>query len=638
MSGRSLRTLLDQTPTPSCPSFRGHRWAMRAARFMWLVTLLAAASAEEVVVLHVVADRAATGDGTAQRPLGSLAQLPPKLRQIARSHPEARVEVWFGAGVHHIEQPLRIGLREVPAKGSLLLRPAGDEPSGQRAVICGGVLLGPWKVHGDGRWTTQLPESFRGRAVPRELFAGGVRRPRARHPNHDFLRIDTAFPDKRSGFTFPAGSLPRDYRGGGELLFLHDWSTSRVPVASVDHASRRLSVAFPIGNRAAHYRIDHFEPHPRFAVENHAALLDAPGEWFITAEGRVTYRPLPGETPQHTEVVVPLSLGLLQVVGESDRPVARVRVRGLHFVYAAWPLPPHGYAGSQATAYEARGETRPGRPFVPSAIAFEQASDCVMERCTVAHIGMSGVALGSRTRRCRISDCVIEDISGNGINLGEDSSRRVEGKPWWRSAPQQVAQGHRVEYNRIVRCGRQFYGAVAIWIGLARGMTVARNEIADQPYTGISVGWMWNLSPTPASENHVVHNHIHHVMLRLSDGGGIYTLGRQPGTRLAFNMIHDVPINAGRAESNGMFLDEGSDQIEIDHNTIYDVVRSPLRFHRARKLRVHDNTLVVADAKTPPFRYNATDPQTIERHNNRIVLRETFSPDDGEAPLAGPRP
>ena len=134
--------------------------------------------------------------------------------------------------------------------------------------------------------------------------------------------------------------------------------------------------------------------------------------------------------------------------------------------------------------------------------------------------------------------------------------------------------------NRIERCGQQFYGAVAVWVGLAREMQISHNEIAWHPYTGVSLGWMWNPTPTPARENVVSRNHIHHVMQVLSDGGGIYTLGRQPGTKLLGNIIHDVPLNAGRAESNGMFLDEGSDQIEIAGNTIYGTARSPLQFSR----------------------------------------------------------
>jgi hypothetical protein len=113
---------------------------------------------------------------------------------------------------------------------------------------------------------------------------------------------------------------------------------------------------------------------------------------------------------------------------------------------------------------------------------------------------------------------------------------------------------------------------------LARDTRIANNEIANHPYTGVSVGWMWNPTATPAGGNIVSQNHIHHVMQVLSDGGGIYTLGRQPGTRLVENVIHDVPLNVGRAEPNGMFLDEGSDQIEIVGNVIYGTDRSPLRY------------------------------------------------------------
>ena len=97
-------------------------------------------------------------------------------------------------------------------------------------------------------------------------------------------------------------------------------------------------------------------------------------------------------------------------------------------------------------------------------------------------------------------------------------------------------------------------------------LKIAGNEIYDCPYTGISIGWIWDDRESPARENQIVDNQIHHVMQVLSDGGGVYTLGRQPNSVIANNQIHDVPLNAGRAESNGIFLDQGSTGFHVDSN------------------------------------------------------------------------
>ena len=105
----------------------------------------------------------------------------------------------------------------------------------------------------------------------------------------------------------------------------------------------------------------------------------------------------------------------------------------------------------------------------------------------------------------------------------------------------------------------------------------------------------------------------------LSDGGGIYTLGLQPGTVLRGNLVHDVPLNLGRAESNGMFLDEGTTSLVIEGNAIYNVDRSPLRFHRATTNLVRNN-LLVAPEGVPPFRYNRTKADDIQKKEN--VIRE----------------
>lgn len=601
---------------------------------------LAAAALEpsargEDVTLHVASDGSDQASGDAAAPLGTPHEAVERLQAIAARWPAAHVRILFRGGVYRIARPLAIGPERVPPQGSLTFA----AESAEKAVISGGRRITGWTIKEDGTWSTMVVETGQGQWTFRELFVDGQRRRRARHPNAGYARVKKAFDDKRSGFVFEVGDLPADWSGGGELVFLHDWSTSRIPVSSVAHDTQRLSVAFPIGNRAEHYKIDHFEPHPRYFVEGHRALLDAPGEWLLDDEGVLTYWPLPGETPDATEVVAPAAEALLVVAGDEETVVGNVHFQGLHFEHCAWPLPERGFAGSQATAFERRGDGPQGgsRAFVPAAIRFQRAEHCRLSRCRIAHLGTSAVEFGSRTRYCRLEDTVIDDVSGNGVNLGEDTSRSVDGRPWWQTAPEEAAAGHAVRHNRIERCGQQFFGAVAVWVGMARQMQITDNEIAQHPYTGVSLGWMWNPTPTPAGENIVARNHIHHVMQVLSDGGGIYTLGRQPGTKLLENVIHDVPLNAGRAESNGMFLDEGSDQIEIAGNWIYRVDRSPLRFHRAAQMTVRDNTLVIAEPGVPPLRYNNTDPATILQSDNRVVPQAEFEASAVTFPSSGPR-
>jgi parallel beta-helix repeat protein len=97
-------------------------------------------------------------------------------------------------------------------------------------------------------------------------------------------------------------------------------------------------------------------------------------------------------------------------------------------------------------------------------------------------------------------------------------------------------------------------------------------------------------------------NQIHHVMQTLSDGGGIYTLGRQPGTVLSGNVIHDIQINSGRAESNGIFMDEGSTDIRVENNTFYGIARAGIRYNEAGKNTVANNRLdgALGGAWQPP--------------------------------------
>ncbi len=80
-----------------------------------------------------------------------------------------------------------------------------------------------------------------------------------------------------------------------------------------------------------------------------------------------------------------------------------------------------------------------------------------------------------------------------------------------------------------------------------------------------------------------------------------------------------------------MFLDQGTTDIVIEDNQIWNIERSPLRFHLASTNLVRGNLLVVR-GEVPPIRYNATDPADIERQDN-VVAREV----GGQAALPGGR-
>ncbi len=609
--------------------------AMRSSTGIRMLLLMLTATVSHTLaldthVIHVAPHGNDQQGGTKDAPIAHVSRA---MEQLARWHEEGKAgeyRVVLHNGVHYLSEPLAIGPEHLPTDGGrLVFAAAADADADEKPILSGGRRLDGWQISADGTWTVSLPEEIIRGGQIRELFVQGARRPRARHPNAGYFRIDRALPDRRSGFYAQAGDLPRSL-DGGELVFLHDWSISRIEIASVNHATNCLRVAYPIGNRAPHYAIDHFEKNPRYFVENHRSLLDSPGEWFCDPQlGQLTYWPLPDESPEHVEVIVPDLSSLVIVQGREAQAVRNVHFRGISFQHCRWSTPEQGYASGQSTVHERRDGSaqQHQRKMMEAAILFEQAEDCSLLECHVSNIGQSGIWFGSQTHRCRLQNSVIEEISGNGVNLGEDTSRRVGQDVWWQASPEQAASHHVIADNMIRRCGRQFFGAVGVWVGLAHHVRIVHNEITELPYTGVSLGWMWNPTPTPAGQHLVARNHIHHVMQILSDGGGIYTLGRQPGTRLSENHIHDVPLNAGRAESNGMFLDEGTDQITIDENLIHGITRSPLRFHRAEQVLVRGNVLVVPDRDVPPVRFNNTPEKNVRQEQNEVLTAEQFDLD-----------
>ena len=568
------------------------------------LALLAPCNADDALVLHVApdGDDARTGLLGEDPGAGPLATLSRARAAVRAAPPDRDVIVLLHPGTYRLAETLTLGSADGGA-GRRTVTWRSKVPGA--AVLSGGAPLEGWTVEEDGTWS-------RPSVGGRQLFVGEERLAQARFPQAGWLRVAAAEPGARDVFRAAPGLPPLASLRGAQVRLVHDWSTSLVGLERIG-AEGDVHLAQPVGAWHPFFHLTGFEPHPRYALENARAGWDAPGEWLEDAlTGHLRYRPRTGESPATTPVVAPRLDCLFAVEGTAQQPVQGLRLEGLAFRHTSAARHPLGYAGIQASFHEARG-LEPGvrRARAPQgALRLAHAEGLVVEGCAFTQLGGAALVVGRGVRGARVRRCRVADVGANGIMVGEGSYPTVHPEP------EELVQDILVEDCTVERCGALDPGAVGIWIGLSAGVQVRHNELRDLPYTGISLGWIWGDEPSPSRGHRIERNHIHHVMQVLSDGGGIYTLGRQPDTHIAENLIHDVPPHPGRAQSNGVFVDQGSTELQLRGNVLHSIADAPIRFHLAGANRLEGNLLVTTGE---PFAYHACSAEVMTFEANAVV-------------------
>lgn len=554
----------------------------RVARLpIGLAALTTVLSAEEFFVAPSGRD---TQAGTKEEPFATPQRALTAVRaQLARGTQNA-MRVTFAAGTYELSEPLVF----TPADSGTAAHPVTYAAApGQVVVWSGGRKIAGWKQDG-AKWVADLPEVRAGRWFFRQLVVNDQRAVRARWPNEDgLLHLATVSEDVRK-FTLDR-AWPAAFQVGedAELVVFENWSISRARISSV--AEGQITAATPVGY-IGHGDATTASPGKPAYVEHALAGLDQPGEWYLDRRaGTLTYLARPGEQASSATAVAPVLTQLVKIAGTVAQPVRHVRFEGLQFADTDFALPAFGYSEVQAAHY---GPNLRAPTFVqPVAIECVYAENIQFEHCRFAHLNASGLGFGPGCRQNAVTRCIVEDIGGNGVMIGWRGVGRLRNGPegtldadWAEAAD--VPSSNRVENCVIRRCGADSRGGVGVFAAFSVDTRIAHNEIHDLPYTGISIGYRWNSEPTSQKRCVVEFNHIHDVMKKLADGGGVYTLGFQPGTVLRGNLIHNVHRSAfaqGGAPNNGFFVDEGSRGFLFESNVVHATSGSSVRFNQCQE-------------------------------------------------------
>ena len=177
------------------------------------------------------------------------------------------------------------------------------------------------------------------------------------------------------------------------------------------------------------------------------------------------------------------------------------------------------------------------------------------------------------------------------------------------AATEGACSNNKISNNYITRVADTYWSSPGITAYYTDHLEISNNHLEKLPYSGISVGWGWVYctDSTTCHDNLIKNNFISEIMTECFDGGGVYTLGQQPGTRIEENYIRGCRFPYG-----ALYLDGGSAGIDVTNNVTEDTcayfMNSP------------------ADGENNVYHNYVTNPDTIVQNPNTNVSDAVLFP------------
>jgi hypothetical protein len=554
-------------------------------------------------------------------PLASLAGARDAVRRLRqqstnRSRP---VTIVIAGGIYELPDTFTLGPQDEGVADAPVRYVAAE---GAAPVISGGRRISGWNEiqhKGKRAWVVDLPEVAEGSWNFNRLYVGGTPRVRPRLPHTGFYHFTGTAGQPNTGENWGHGPDAANFAPGDiqpwhnwrdvEIHTYQLWIDTHLRIKSIDESTHTVH----FHSKCIASLHDERQEFARYFVENVFEALEHPGQWYLDRPaGKLYYLPLEHETPASTTVVAPRLTELLRLSGDPKQLVHHLRFENLTFAHQHFELAKDNPGYVQA----AFG--------VPGAILLGGASDCVFYGCTVEHVSGYGIEVLTGSTRNTIAACAVRDAGAGGVKVAHEALNPHNSTLGETFGGDFVSSHTTVVDSTIHDFGHLFPSAIGIWVGNSGWNRLLYNHIFDGNYTGISCGWTWGYAPTKTIGNRIEFNHIHHINHRevLSDNGGIYTLGQQPGLIMRGNVIHDISCYGYGA--SGIYPDEGSSEMRVEQNLVYNTKKAGYATHYGRDNLVQHNIFALSSVE------HVTLGHRYETHRTTVLRKNIIAPQNGQ--------
>lgn len=360
------------------------------------------------------------------------------------------------------------------------------------------------------------------------------------------------------------------------ISFNHYWVDEHTPIEKLEDETKRVYMKY-----RSRYTIEptHDASKMEYIIENVSEMFKKPGQWYFDkAELKLYY--IPKEKTEYKNIVgyIPFATQLFLIEGTENKKARNINIRNFSIAYTRGDRAEYDDEETFASDIQSVCQTC-------ATIELKHSIGCMIENCKMYCLGQHAVGVREGCENIKIQKNEIYQIGCGGVVVRGGSINTDKSMHTHMTV---------ISDNRIKECGRRYFAACGILLMNTYNNIISHNEISDLYYTGISCGWMWGYGESITHDNLIEKNHIYNLGGGvLSDMGGIYLLGRQKGTVVRGNHVHDVTC----AHYGGwaLYADEGTSSVTFENNVCYRTSSNCFHQHYGSANVVKNNIFALSD-------------------------------------------